>query len=293
MTIPYQIQVCGPLQTHQKQKIENIIDDTFTFVDEHYNPWNPYSEISKLNNLKAFESSPLSCALEEILNETKDIVELSDGLFDPSIQAMQKLWKEALKSKKIPSKEEIENVKKSMGWEKIHIDGHKFSKDDSDLEIDLCGIAKGKCVDLLAQNLEKAGFKNFFIEWGGEILAKGKHPQNRPWTVLITNPFQNSDQKEFVFLDGTAIAGSGNYYQQWKFEGQTFTHILHPKRLSPLRVSEQSILSTHVQAPSCALADALATTLMLFDSKEQAMSWWAKAQKKFPEARCWIHSNES
>jgi thiamine biosynthesis lipoprotein len=85
-----------------------------------------------------------------------------------------------------------------------------------------------------------------------------------------------------VPLSNQAIATSGDYAtDEW---GNGFFHIIHPKTCRPLQKKQGSISATTVIAPTCALADAIATTLMLFETKEEAENW----AQQIPEVKFWI-----
>ena len=56
-------------------------------------------------------------------------------------------------------------------------------------KMDPSGLVKGWAIKNTAQILEKAGFKNFYVEAGGDIQVKGKNKHNKPWRIGIQNPF--------------------------------------------------------------------------------------------------------
>jgi FAD:protein FMN transferase len=105
MTIDYNITIGSTLSSEQQQSIKKIIETTFADIDNIYNKWNPVSELSLLNNAKAHVSLPLSPMLERFLFQTQQIVEISNGLFDPTIEPLQKLWKKHLQKGRIPTEE--------------------------------------------------------------------------------------------------------------------------------------------------------------------------------------------
>ena len=143
--------------------------------------------------------------------------------------------------------------------------------------------------------MEKAGFLNFFVEWGGEISAKGEHPDKRPWKVFISQ-LGNCDPKQaiaYVDLDNQALATSGDYYQFWKIERapqktKFYCHIIHPLTLFPLEVKIGTVASASLLADDCLTADALAKVLMLFDTPQKAEEWAMQIKKKHPSFRYWI-----
>lgn len=298
MTIPYSIIIGGRLSNKDTQSVFQVIHSTFAEVNDIYNKWNPKSELSRLNDLKAGVRVPLSPQLEHLLSLTNHIVELSDGRFDPTIDPLQKLWADKFILGEEPSPAEIQKIVPAIGWNKIHFANGIFYKDNDLTRLDLGGIAKGYCVDLLVERLNKTGFANVFVEWGGEIRASGQHPDNRPWKVFISR-LGDTDPNQAIAtlsLKDQAIATSGDYLQNWTIQrvgtGEviTYFHIIDPRSYHPLVMTPESVASASVLAPTCALADGLATAAMLFPSLEQAQAWADTLTQKEPDLRFWLIS---
>src|SRR3989344_7377805 len=102
MTMPYRITVGKKLSAIEKKKVWQIIEKTFQEVDDHFNNWNPNSEISRLNQLEANKPASLSPSLQELLAFCGKIVEISGGRFDPTIGKLEKIWRESLREKRAP-----------------------------------------------------------------------------------------------------------------------------------------------------------------------------------------------
>ncbi len=294
MTVSYRILVGHSLSELQVEQIRALIRTTFEEIDAVYNKWNPNSELSHLNRLKAGEIKPLSPSLFQFFQRIDTLVHLSHGRFDPTVEPLQKLWKSRLEQNQMPSEQEIANLKSCIGWDKIHFADGTFYKEDSRTQLDLGGIAKGWCVDLLVQRLNQAGFANLYVEWGGDIRTSGLHPHHRPWNVYISR-LGDSDPRHalaYVSLKDQAIATSGDYFQYWtlKENGQEtiYCHIFNPLTLKPLEVKAGSIASASLIADDCLTADGLAKVLMLFDSKEEAEDWIKQAQLDIPNLSYWM-----
>jgi FAD:protein FMN transferase len=300
MTMNYRIIIGSKLSRQEISMITHSIQSIFDEINAIYNNWNPNSELSHLNNLAKNVKYPLSQKLESFLKKTHEIVELTEGRFDPTIAPIHQLWKEKLVQGQTPTFEQINSIAKGVGWNKIHFEQGQFWKDHSLTALDLGGIAKGYCVDLLVELLNSQGFSNVYVEWGGEIRATGSHPEERPWKIFITH-LGNPDPKQaiaLIDLTNAAIATSGDYMQSWSikskdFDAITYTHIINPKTLKPLVSKPKSIASASALGPSCMLADALATAAMLFDSPEEAEQWTQTIKEKVPETQFWIISHES
>lgn len=282
MTIPYHITVGHFLSKAQKKSIEKTIEVIFHKIDLVFNNYNPHSEISLLATLPAHKKVMISPELRYVLQLAQKIYLLTEGKFDPTVEPLAKAWKKALRLGQAPQIELISEISKSVGWHQIHLEGNHFSKDHDHTAIDLGGIAKGYCVDLLLETLSAQGFRNLYVEWGGEVRVQGMHPDQRKWRTEVAGvgTIEMSDE---------ALATSGNYVQYWTLGGITYTHIIDPKLKTPLQVTDDAIASVSVMGKSCAEADALATALMLFESQEKVKEW-AEANTS---ARIWTTSKKA
>ena len=290
MTMQYRVVVGSSLSTKEKTKVQSIVDGVFTKIDHIYNNWNPQSEISQLNNLKSGIKHPISNELANFLHETEAIVQISEGKFDPSITPLLKIWKERLNKNQIPSLEEINTAAAAVGWDHFHINEGLFWKDDDLCSLDLGGIVKGYAIDLIVEELNRAGHPNVFVEWGGEIRASGTHPEGRPWKVGVSKLGNSDPSVALVDLNDLAIASSGDYFQNWTVEGVTYFHIIDPIKKTPLISNQNTICSVTVTADTCMLADALATAAMLFPSVEESKKWLQKMEEQFPSINYWVMS---
>lgn len=296
MTIDYHI--IAEVQEKDRNKIQKIIDDTFHEVNQVYNKWNSESELSKLNRLKAKEVVEISKELENFLLLTEEVVWLSEGRFDPTIEPLQAVWKKHLEKGELPEREEVEKVLPAVGWNNIHFGNGKFYKDHDETSIDLGGIAKGYCVDLLVERIVAAGCPNVFVEWGGEIRVHGRHSDGRAWKVFVgrLNDMDPKNAIAHLELEDQSIATSGDYIQNWTIwkDGQKviYSHIMDPKSGKPLESTQSGVASATVLAPSCVMADALATVAMMYPTLEEARDWAEQMSKKDARIKFLLESRD-
>lgn len=290
MTMPFRLVIGEELSDERTSQVQDILEATFDETDRLYNKWNPDSELSQLNALAAGEAHELSPQLERLLLYSEEMVELSHGLFDPTIEPLQRAWKAALEEGSTPDAETIASLTEAVGWHHIHLEDGVFTKDHDATALDLGGIAKGLCVDQVVERINDAGFPNVYFEWGGEIRASGQHPEGRPWRVFVSR-FGDTDPKKalaYVELRDQAIATSGDYMQSWETTAGTFFHILNPRTGALLQQTKSSIGTVSVKTNSCMVADALATVGMLFDTEELAQEWADRMQGLIPSTEFWI-----
>lgn len=114
--------------------------------------------------------------------------------------------------------------------------------------IDPSGLVKGWAIWEAAKLVQKMGFKNFFIEAGGDIQAEGLNEEGKKWRVGIRNPFSKAEIVKVLSVSDNGVATSGTYER-----GQ---HIYDPHtKNSELR----QIVSITVVGPNIYEADRFAT----------------------------------
>lgn len=268
MTMPYRIVLGRSLTPEEKDKVQQEIHMAFHKINTIYNNWNPSSEISKINRAPSQVAIPISQELLQFLVQIQQLYDLSEGRFDPTLGSLKTLWLTYLKRYSLPDETTWRNSYEHSGWKHILIDFSQgtITKKTYQVQLDLCGVVKGFAVDNLLAICSSI-CPNSYVEWGGEIKTSGKHPSGRPWRIA------SSSTSTIMEIQDQAIATSGNYYQKWTVEGKTYTHILDPYTGKPLDTESYPILSATVIHPSCAFADAIATVLMTFPNKTEALTW--------------------
>lgn len=117
-----------------------------------------------------------------------------------------------------------------------------------DGKLDPSGLVKGWAVYNAADYLKKEGFKNFYVEAGGDIQAYGRNKENSEWTIGIRNPFNRNEIVKVLRVSDKGVATSGTYIR-----GQ---HIYNPfKRKEEIK----DIVSLTVVGPNVFEADRFAT----------------------------------
>lgn len=116
-----------------------------------------------------------------------------------------------------------------------------------DGKYDPSGMVKGWAIKKSADILDKAGFKNFYVDVGGDIELRGKNVEGERWSVGIKNPLNQKEIVKVVYLSDRGMATSGTYIR-----GQ---HIYNPHKSGPLT----DVLSLSVIGPDIYEADRFAT----------------------------------
>lgn len=124
-----------------------------------------------------------------------------------------------------------------------------FNVKANDGKYNLSGLVKGWAIYNAGKIISNLGFKNFYVEAGGDIQVSGKNRQGHSWTIGIKNPFKTEEIIKVIYLkDGQGIATSGTYLR-----GQ---HIYNPKERGK-KITD--IVSLTVIGPNIYEADRFAT----------------------------------
>lgn len=140
-----------------------------------------------------------------------------------------------------------ENMKSILALsEQTKKDTHGYFDIQHDGIYDPSGIVKGWAVQNAANMLRAWGFRNFYIDAGGDIQLSGNKHGN-PWRIGIRNPFNRTEHVKVLALSNRGIATSGT-----AIRGQ---HIYNPYNRDTLLDS----VSITVIGPNIYEADRFAT----------------------------------
>lgn len=76
---------------------------------------------------------------------------------------------------------------------------------------DPSGIVKGYAIYEGSKMLKKMGYKNYYVEIAGDIDARGKNQDGKPWSIGIKNPFNQNEIVKVLKIKNRGVATSGNY----------------------------------------------------------------------------------
>jgi thiamine biosynthesis lipoprotein len=275
MGTTYHVSVLMLDNDEARQQIAEGIHQTLVDIDLKMSTYKPHSELSRFNQTAPGEWFDVSTDTGNVISEALDLSVSSQGAFDPTVGPLVNLWGFGpdLKPNKIPDELTLAEAFTRVGYGALRIEpqlsgsdnsrsvsGYRVKK-DKDIYLDLSAIAKGYGVDKVALYLEKSGYKSYLVEVGGEIRVKGAKPNGSLWRIAIEKPVSDGQVVQGVMgLSDIAVATSGSYRNYFEYEGQRYSHTINPANGQPINHTLASVTVLH---PSCASADALATTLMV------------------------------
>jgi thiamine biosynthesis lipoprotein len=230
--------------------------------DLSLNPFNPNSIIYKVNHNEEVEVDDWFIA---VFNRAEEISEITGGAYDITCAPLINLWGFGFEKSEEITPHVIDSIKQFVGYQKVRLEGRKVVKADPRLQLNASSIAKGYACDVVAELLDTYGISNYMIEIGGEIHAKGKNPEGKPWNIEILKPIDDTtgskkERFEVISLTDYSLATSGNYRNFYIKDGKKYAHTINALTGYP---AEGNILSASVLYPDCMTADACATAFMV------------------------------
>ena len=243
------------------RNFQHEIDSIFHAVDMSVNLWVDSSVISKVNRN---EEVTLDSIFIDNFRIAQKAARLSDGYFDPTISPIVAAWGFSYKSGDSITPQLIDSLKQLVNYQKIRIENGKVVKENPNMKLDFNAIAQGYTSDLIASFLESRGIKNYLVDTGGEIMARGSKPNGQPWIVGIEKPAKNWDSEQVVqtriTLRDKGLVTSGSTRKYVERNGRRYSHCIDPKTGYPV---EHNVLSATVMAENSVWADAMASICMV------------------------------
>ena len=245
----------------QNRNFQHEIDSIFHAVDLSVNLWVDSSVISKVNRN---EEVTLDSIFIDNFNIAQEAARLSDGYFDPTISPIVAAWGFSYKNGDSITPQLIDSLRQLVDYRNIRIEDGKVVKTNLDMKLDFNAIAQGHTSDLIAAFLDSRGIRNYLVDTGGEIIARGGKPNGDPWIVGIEKPADNWDSEQVVqarvALHDKGLVTSGSTRKYVERNGKRYSHCIDPKTGYPV---EHNVLSATVMAESSVWADALASICMV------------------------------
>ena len=196
-----------------------------------------------------------------LFNYALDCFEKSDGLYDITAGALNKIWN--FDSREAPANSEIEALLPHIGLHKLKWRRSRLYL-PSNMRVDFGQIIKEYAVDTVANLARDLGVQHGLVNLGGDFAVIGAQPDDKSWTVGIANPqIPNSLLAKLDLLEG-GVATSGDFANPFMLKGKPHTTILNPKTGLPC----SGLRAISVAAERCTSAGFLAKSSLLLDEKQ-------------------------
>ncbi len=279
----FDITIVGKDSLTAEKNIDTVIAE-ITRIEYLISDWKPQTQVSLINANAGIRPVKVDKEVLELTERAIQISKLTNGAFDISFAAMEKIWKFDGSMMQMPTPEAVKRAREKVGYKNIII-----NKDSSTIFLKIKGMKIGfgalgegyagdKCRILMLQK----GITSGLINATGDIQTWGTNPDGKPWNVGVNDPF-NNDQLFAVIPITHAITTSGSYEKFAVIDGKRFAHIINPATGYPAT----GLTSVSVMGPSAEFCNALSTSIMVLGKSKGK-----KLLKQFPQYKALLVSDK-
>lgn len=257
--------------------VEEYVQDRLGEINQLMSTYIPDSELSRLNRAPVNEPFALSEETFHVLQRALAISKQTGGAFDITVGPIVNAYGFGPDPRSVepPDDAQLARLKERVGYHKLELDpaSRTATRLHPNLYCDLSAIAKGYAVDQIAAILDDWTLKNYMVEIGGEVVARGMNLNGTPWQIAVEAPIPDERSVYRVLpLSERALATSGDYRNYYTVHGTRISHTIDPRTGRPVT---HRLGSVTVVADNCETADALATALMVL-GPEAGYNWAAE-----------------
>jgi thiamine biosynthesis lipoprotein len=217
-------------------------------IDARMNMWEPDSELARLNARAGNGPVAVSADLLAVAKRGLELARLTDGIFDPSVAPLVKLWGVATDHPRVPSEAEIAAALAHVGWRRVRLDEAAGTIDlPEGMGLDFGALAKGYGAMEGGKVLARLGVRSALLDVGGCVLTMGTSPSGRPWHIGVQDPGRSRGSPLGYFAGRDfAVDTSGVYERYFESGGKRYAHIMDTRTGRP---ADAGILSATVALP--------------------------------------------
>lgn len=256
------------------KRLTYSIDSLLEHCNNSVNLYNSKSIVAQVNLNKDVRVDEW---FTDVFNKGVELSEMTNGIFDATCLPLVRFWLNGgFTDWDEGTEQKVDSILQFVGYNKVRIEDNKVVKDDPRTTMTLTAMVKGYTCDKIADLLEKNGVRNYMLNIGGAVVARGVDKEGAPWQKGIRRPEETPDNRtvnmeEIVLIQGNekeALATSGDFLRFYEKNGKKYAYTVNPITGYP---SEQNILSSTILAPDGATSEGLSTafTIMGLDEAVQ------------------------
>ncbi len=265
-------------QTPEPAAVKRALQTRLDDLERQMSTWHADSVLTRFNASRDANWFAVPRDTAVVVREALEVSAFTDGAFDVTVFPLVQLWGfgPAGRRKGLPTTNEIAAARARVGWRKLEarLDPPALRKSQPDVAVDLSALCPGYASDCLGEVLGSFDVRDFLVDVGGELKARGDGANSPGWRVGVEQP---GDGKKLLAatlpLVNQSLATAGDYRNFFIVAGRRYSHHLDPRTGWP---TESRIASVSVVHASTMRADALGTGLTVLGF-EQA---WALAHRE-------------
>lgn len=219
-------------QQHASQAFA-AVNARFQQIHTDWHAWEKGGLVSKINDAIAQNATiALPAEVADFIRRNQVLCQQSNGLFDPGIGKLIKLWgfhQNSYEGNTSPDPKAVQALcDQQPSILNLRWDDNTLTCTNTAVALDFGASGKAYALNAATDTLHAAGIQDAMIAIGGDIQVLG-HKQDTAWRIGINNPVQPGQAKASVALsNGEAACSSGTYERFYTDLGKKVSHIIHP-----------------------------------------------------------------
>lgn len=260
MKCRFEVVLFGSDQRRLQAVAQEALDEV-SALDEQLNFFSHRSEISAINRTAAQRPVPVEPQLFDLLLRCREIWELTEGAFDPTVGPLLETWGWIRRQGRLPSDQEIRQAVSKVGMHRVQLDraARTILFEREGMSINLASVGKGYALDRSREILREQGIESAFIHGGtSSACALGRPPGESGWKIDLDDPRRPGCSAGTFRLVDQSLGVSGNHLQSLQAGEKRYGHVLDPVSGRPAGAA----LLAAVVCSSAADADAFSTAVL-------------------------------
>jgi thiamine biosynthesis lipoprotein len=261
-----------------EKSIDEVIAE-ISRIEYLISDWKPTTQISEVNQNAGIRPVKVDKEVFELTQRALHFSKITNGGFDISFAAMDRIWKFDGSMTEMPSAEAIKKSVEKVGYKNIILDSVNstiFLKLKG-MKIGFGALGEGYATNKCKEMMLAKGIQAGIVNGTGDMSTWGKQPNGKPWNIGVTNPFHPDELLGVIPLTQGAITTSGSYEKYVVFDGKRYSHIINPATGYPAT----GLCSVTVLGPNAETANGLSTSLMVLGKSAGLL-----LLEKFPDYSC-------
>lgn len=248
---------------------ENYIDKAIAEIDrieQLISDWIPGSQVSAINRMAGIQPVKVDREVLQLTERALRISELTEGAFDISFAAMDRIWKFDGSMEQLPDSATIQRAIANIGYQFIQLDtlNSTIYLTRKGMKIGFGATGKGYAADKCREYMKALGVQAGIINASGDLTTWGSQPDGTAWRIGVTNPFRRSRPAAILEMYTGAVTTSGDYEKYVEINGKRYSHIINPKTGMP----SYGLTSVTVIGPDAETCNGFSTAIMVIGKKK-------------------------
>ena len=261
-----------------------IGEDRFRELNEIFDVYHTYdgfANVKTINDNAGIVPVKVGKDLIALVKLSKEWYGKTGGKCNIAIGPVIAVWKKyrdmAIADEKlaqVPPAAELEEAARYCDLSKVIVDetAGTIYLQEKGMALDLGAVAKGYTCEIVAKELQSAGFTSCIVDGGGNIRLIGRPADGlrQRWGVGIQDPDadasvgNSSESLDIVYLHDMSFVTSGDYQRYYTVGDTRYCHLIDPVTLMPARYFRAVAISY----PDSGIADFMSTTVFLLPYDE-------------------------